>query len=752
MNSRKSSFYNGYNDKKNNIKTPESKRNVILKNAGRSSVGREGGPESDGRGNSRGNSGSGRRRSKYQQQNGHQLSKQTNAHIQEIERSFGNININTNRINSNNMNINNSGMPLSSASPTAKVIGHGAAAALDNIEYKRRGVQGSSRNSKMNKGRALSNTGRAMVKKGKVNENRTRIHLQGNVNNNNNNNEYDISNNFNNNIQYNRNRNNANNNNYDMINNNNNNNNNMGNNINNYDSNDNRSVNGARNRVSHNNNNNNNTNHNNNTYENRHNRNNHNKNTLRQTSSSNNVTDLFNEDLAAHNNKMRSNRVNNSQKSPRYRSNNNNNNNNNNNVSGGRLSSYTKERKNAFSSSNNNNNDSNNSNNNNNHPGNNNGDNNRNSTIEPIEMPNINQLPADAGQVGLQNIGNTCFMNSSLQCLSNTKLLTQYFLNKMYVSDLNRDNPLGMKGEVAYQYANLLKELWSKNGGSVVPRQFKRVLSKFAPQFVGMRQHDSQELLAFLLDGLHEDLNRVKVKPYVEQVEDDKKSEEEVAQEAWDYHLSRNNSIIVDLFHGMYKSRLRCADRACQHVSITFDPFMYLSLPLSNGSGSNNSSSSRRMATPKTAIDIKDALAMFTSEEQLGSKDEWFCPKCKTQQRAYKKIEIWKLPKILVLHLKRFQHGKYRRSKVDTNVKFPNTNLDMSQYVASNARQFNLDSTYNLYGVSQHMGGLGGGHYTASARSWHDGDWYNFNDSSVSPVLPESVGGRNAYVLFYERV
>ena len=68
-----------------------------------------------------------------------------------------------------------------------------------------------------------------------------------------------------------------------------------------------------------------------------------------------------------------------------------------------------------------------------------------------------------------------------------------------------------------------------------------------------MRQHDSQELLAFLLDGLHEDLNRVKVKPYVEQVEDDKKSEEEVAQEAWDYHLSRNNSIIVDLFHGMYK-------------------------------------------------------------------------------------------------------------------------------------------------------------------------------------------------------
>ena len=366
---------------------------------------------------------------------------------------------------------------------------------------------------------------------------------------------------------------------------------------------------------------------------------------------------------------------------------------------------------------------------------------------QPIDMPNPSQLIQDAGQVGLQNIGNTCFMNSALQCLSNTRLLTQYFLSKMYVSDLNQDNPLGMKGEIAYQYASLLREIWSKCEGSIVPKQFKRTLSKFAPQFVGMRQHDSQELLAFLLDGLHEDLNRVKVKPYVEQIDDANKPEEEVAQEAWNYHLSRNNSIIVDLFHGMYKSRLMCPNRSCQHVSVTFDPFMYLSLPLSDG---NSVASSNRRPTPKSTVDLKDALAMFTSEEQLGSKDEWLCPKCKTQQRAFKKIDIWKLPKILVLHLKRFQHGKYRRSKVDVNVTFPKTNLDMSQYIAPNAT--NPDCKYNLYGVSQHMGGLGGGHYTASARNWHDGDWYNFNDSSVSPVLVDNVGGRNAYVLFYERV
>lgn len=105
------------------------------------------------------------------------------------------------------------------------------------------------------------------------------------------------------------------------------------------------------------------------------------------------------------------------------------------------------------------------------------------------------------------------------------------------------------------------------------------LLSQFiADRSVGYQQHDSQELLAFLLDGLHEDLNRVKKKPYAEMKEADGRPDEEVAKEAWALHKSRNDSIVVDWFQGQLKSTLVCPE--CNRISITFDPFMYLSLPL----------------------------------------------------------------------------------------------------------------------------------------------------------------------------
>ncbi|MGH0174594.1 UNVERIFIED_CONTAM: hypothetical protein FKN15_002093 [Acipenser sinensis] len=164
------------------------------------------------------------------------------------------------------------------------------------------------------------------------------------------------------------------------------------------------------------------------------------------------------------------------------------------------------------------------------------------------------------GLCGLSNLGNTCFMNSALQCLSNAAPLTEYFLQDEYEAEINRDNPLGMRGEIAEAYADLTQ------------------VGRFAPQFSGYQQQDSQELLAFLLDGLHEDLNRVKKKPYLALKDAEGRPDEIVAKEAWTNHRLRNDSIIVDTVHGLFKSTLVCPE--CAMVSVTFDPFCYLTLPL----------------------------------------------------------------------------------------------------------------------------------------------------------------------------
>ena len=122
------------------------------------------------------------------------------------------------------------------------------------------------------------------------------------------------------------------------------------------------------------------------------------------------------------------------------------------------------------------------------------------------------------------------------------------------------------------RYADFLRETWRQTR-VVAPIDIKHAVSKYAPQFGGWAQHDAQEFLAFLLDGLHEDLNRVEHKVPTEAVEADGRDDCVVAGLSWENHLKRNRSIIVDNFQGMYKSRVVCPH--CDRVSVTFDPCMY---------------------------------------------------------------------------------------------------------------------------------------------------------------------------------
>ncbi|XP_053325247.1 ubiquitin carboxyl-terminal hydrolase 19 isoform X2 [Spea bombifrons] len=182
------------------------------------------------------------------------------------------------------------------------------------------------------------------------------------------------------------------------------------------------------------------------------------------------------------------------------------------------------------------------------------------------------------GFTGLVNLGNTCFMNSVIQSLSNTRELRDYFQDRSFESDINCNNPLGTNGRLAVSFAVLLSALWKGTHHAFQPSKLKAIVASKASQFTGYAQHDAQEFMAFLLDGLHEDLNRIQNKPYTETVDSDGRPDEEVADEAWLRHKMRNDSFVVDLFQGQYKSKLVCP--VCAKVSITFDPFLYLPVPL----------------------------------------------------------------------------------------------------------------------------------------------------------------------------
>jgi hypothetical protein len=144
---------------------------------------------------------------------------------------------------------------------------------------------------------------------------------------------------------------------------------------------------------------------------------------------------------------------------------------------------------------------------------------------------------------------------------------------------------------------------------------------------------------------------------------------------------------------------------------------------------------------------------LFLEKDELTGDNQWYCEKCKKHTDATKKTDLWVLPPILIIHLKRFKHDAFGRAgrKNEAVLKYPITGWDLSQTVKS---QGGGTPTYDLYAVSNHLGGLGGGHYTAYALNRFDDRWYEFNDSTYSSIDPKTTFEQSSspYVLFYNRV
>uniref|UniRef100_A0A673KAP1 Ubiquitin carboxyl-terminal hydrolase n=1 Tax=Sinocyclocheilus rhinocerous TaxID=307959 RepID=A0A673KAP1_9TELE len=334
------------------------------------------------------------------------------------------------------------------------------------------------------------------------------------------------------------------------------------------------------------------------------------------------------------------------------------------------------------------------------------------------------------GLVGLRNLGNTCFMNSILQCLSNTQSLRDYCLHNSHRRDLNNNNHTNTA--LMEEFAKLIQTMWTSSSSEAVsPSEFKTQIQRFAPRFVGYNQQDAQEFLRFLLDGLHNEVNRVTVRPRGNMEDFDHLPDEEKGKKMWAKYLEREDSKIVDLFVGQLKSSLTCSE--CGYCSTVFDPFWDLSLPIAKkGYGE---------------VSLMDCMRLFTKEDVLDGDEKPTCYRCKARRRCTKKFTVQKFPKILVLHLKRFSEARIRTSKLSTFVNFPMKDLDLREFASDRSSS----AVYNLYAVSNHSGTTMGGHYTAYCCNPENGEWYTYNDSRVTPMSASQVRSSDAYVRTVDR-
>jgi ubiquitin carboxyl-terminal hydrolase 8 len=400
------------------------------------------------------------------------------------------------------------------------------------------------------------------------------------------------------------------------------------------------------------------------------------------------------------------------------------------------------------------------------------------------------------GLSGLDNMGNTCYMNSALQCLAHTPLLVSHILNSDFISQLRtnkitdlaseiekRDGFSGdgsitikrseltqrMENTVSFQLYKVLNTMWKQNC-IVVPRNFKRIIEKQNEQFMGYSQNDSHEVINLVLDKVSEEtatsktvkfkdkpkgvdeLNKLRRECY-SIINDPSKSPEEqeeakkvykkgIREDMKSYIILssyifwkkhvENYSIISNIFTGMFCTLTKCVE--CENITVKFSSFTNLSISIPEHG----------------QVSIEKCLENFSMEERIDGENKIQCEECNKKTAAIRTMLIWELPEILIIHLKRFVVTQHGTRKVHTLVNFPLDDLSLSNCQIG---WHDANTKYKLYAISEHRGGYGSGHYVSYCHNSVTMKWYEFNDDDVFFIPDEDVKKEivtpHAYMMFY---
>ncbi len=404
------------------------------------------------------------------------------------------------------------------------------------------------------------------------------------------------------------------------------------------------------------------------------------------------------------------------------------------------------------------------------------------------------------GLTGLENLGNTCYMNSILQCLFAIPVFNAYMIDndsyqKLYsnmlenIGDAERieksiPNNISVKvprkklenaceNTITYGLSELFTEMW-KYHRTVTPASFKKIIGNYCKTFNGYSQNDSQELLNLILDKIHDEM-KTPVKVIFQNIPDGVNNYISVKKQCTEY-INSNDIALEE--KQKYSNYLH--EYSKQHIDdkITSDAYIYwrsyikkshsIITDLFTGlfyskivctecnciTGSFEPFNILTLSTKDNEeTTLIESLDTFCKEELLTGDEKYFCPECKKKTDALKSMRIWSPPNILIIQLKRFKNDSYQTTKTSSKVMFPIKNMDINDYLSD---LHPVDkTTYELVAISEHRGTCDTGHYVAYCKNAINNKWYEFNDEDIFHIpyedLDKELITKNAYILFYIR-